>query len=304
MSTLISLCLCTFKRNSVIDTLQSLSQLTLPKGVEVEIVVVDNCENGSGRERVNRFAETCRWPLTYHVEPRKNICHARNACIRYARGEWLTFVDDDEVAQSDWLAHLYETAITYEASVVMGAVKAHYPDSCPEWIVQGDYFNRAMPKRGTQIDVGATNNVLIRVSDLPAGDRSFDPSFGITGGGDTELFNRMYRLGKKIVTCPEAIVEEVVEDKRLTRQYLLRRSVRIGEVYGRIFFPQKWSLSGVYQLCKASLALAVATAAVPVLKLINEQRSFQYQMKQRASLGKVRYFFNVPQIEIYGKHKE
>ena len=54
----VAIAVCTYRRESVLETLQSLMEITLPKGVETDIMVIDNDVTPSARDRVETFAET------------------------------------------------------------------------------------------------------------------------------------------------------------------------------------------------------------------------------------------------------
>jgi cellulose synthase/poly-beta-1,6-N-acetylglucosamine synthase-like glycosyltransferase len=64
-----------------------------------EVIVVDNT---SGDQNVRRLAEAAgaRWV----VEPTVGLSRARNSGAKTARGQLIAFIDDDAVAQQDWLS--------------------------------------------------------------------------------------------------------------------------------------------------------------------------------------------------------
>ena len=100
----VSVCIATFRRPSgLARLLDSLAKLKLPEGVTVEIVVVDNDPAASAAPIL------AGWRATPHVlrafgEPRANVSHARNRGVAESRGRWLAFIDDDEVADENWIA--------------------------------------------------------------------------------------------------------------------------------------------------------------------------------------------------------
>lgn len=59
----------------------------------LEVVVVDNGSSDGGPDVVRGFGP----PVSLHEEPRRGIGFARNACLRAARGEYLAFLDDDDL---------------------------------------------------------------------------------------------------------------------------------------------------------------------------------------------------------------
>ena len=96
---------CTFRRPEALQqTLDSLARQSWPHAA-FEIVVVDNDVECSARAQVERFAQTAGAPcVRYAVEPGRGVSHVRNQCVALARGEWLAFIDDDEVACSTMAA--------------------------------------------------------------------------------------------------------------------------------------------------------------------------------------------------------
>lgn len=85
----------------VARTLDSLlAQTRLPD----EILVDD----GGGTGEVRRITEAyhARDPRVIHVDAPGNIPESRNIALRRATGEFIAFLDADEVAPPEWLAHL------------------------------------------------------------------------------------------------------------------------------------------------------------------------------------------------------
>ena len=60
-----------------------------------------------------------------------------------------------------------------------------------------------------------------------ANDTRFHPELGRSGGSDTDFFMCLAkRMGRKIVWCNEARVEEFIPESRITVRYLMRRKLR------------------------------------------------------------------------------
>ncbi|TFG60983.1 MAG: glycosyltransferase family 2 protein [Deltaproteobacteria bacterium] len=96
---LFSACVCTYRRPDLLGKLlDSLEAQVLPEEVDLEVVVVDNDPGRSGAPIVRRFTDTGRTRFSYFVQPVKNISLTRNVSVRNASGEYLLFIDDDEVA--------------------------------------------------------------------------------------------------------------------------------------------------------------------------------------------------------------
>jgi GT2 family glycosyltransferase len=90
-----------------------------------EVVVSDDCPEGSARQVVANggFA---RWVKG----PEQGVAANRNNAAQAARGEWIVFVDDDELPEPDWLEKLHEAAVSGTWDVIEGRVEpVDYPDS-------------------------------------------------------------------------------------------------------------------------------------------------------------------------------
>lgn len=299
MNTSITVCLCTYKRDHLQLTLASLAKQQLPAGVSFNISIVDNDKAGSGKVWVDQCRLQTGLELHYQIQAEKNISVARNATVAAADGEWLAFLDDDEIAEPDWLAQLLKCAEDYNADVVQGALHVNYPAHTPDWILAGDYFAKHLPPTGTLRQAGSTCNALVKRSALPHPTEPFNKQFGITGGGDTHFFSRIHKAGGTIVTCREAIVSETVEDNRLNKDYLQRRALRVGETYGVIFFGSLTAFRKFMVISKASLLVVAGATASFLLSPAGKQYSLLYKLKMLQNWGKLRYFMNVRPVEIY-----
>ena len=231
----VSVCIPTYRRE---DRLRSLlkdlmSQVTPP----FDVVVVDNDASGSARRIVDEARDSgCPFLLTYAIQPERSIPLTRNMSVRLAAGEWLAFVDDDERAPREWLSRLLDCAIEHSADGVLAPVEPRVPDSAPEWIRKGKFYD--WPRIATGTTVPRKNlrfgNLMLRgsaVRNLPG---PFDPSFALSAGEDVDMLVRFVSHGAKVVWCDEAPVWEPIEPKRLSLNWLLLRGYSGGQAFGRI----------------------------------------------------------------------
>lgn len=132
---LVSVCVCTFKRHGLLPLLlASLARQTLGLA-QFEIVVVDNDAAGSAAGAVAEFGPMHpAVRLTCSVEPVSGLSQARNRTVRMARGQLLAFIDDDEQAETDWLAELVGTFRKHNADLVLGPVHPIFAPGTPDWV--------------------------------------------------------------------------------------------------------------------------------------------------------------------------
>ncbi|QQA41931.1 glycosyltransferase family 2 protein [Pelagovum pacificum] len=223
-------CLCTHRRHSVLRTLTSLSRLRAPEGCEITIVVIDNDRTPSARDLIR--GATRSWPVKYRHAPAHNISVARTAGLataRTLRADWLAFIDDDEIAQPDWLCQLMATARATGADVVSGPARALYPPEASDWMRDLDlHSNRPVLRAGATLQTAHTSNALVRFAGTAWQDIDFDPALGTTGGEDTAWFFELSRRGASFAICPEAELLEPVASSRLSFRWLARRRFRMG----------------------------------------------------------------------------
>ncbi|WP_095588100.1 glycosyltransferase family 2 protein [Actibacterium ureilyticum] len=225
----IDVLMCTFRRVEVTQSLTSLDQQILPEGVTMRVIVADNDDTPSAKQRVESHQMSC--PVHYVHAPARNISIARNACLDHATGDWVAFIDDDEMAAPDWLATLLRTAESSGADGVFGPAIAEYGPDAPDWMRQQDHHSNIPERRGGVVQTGHTCNAMLRWGDVPWRDARFDLARGQSGGEDTEFFFRLGQMGARFELEMNAIVTEPVAPKRLTLGWLLRRKFRMGQSY-------------------------------------------------------------------------
>jgi len=262
----IDVCVCTFRRPQLADTLRSLAALRLPEGCRMQVIVADNDDIPSARAIARELTAGLGLRLRYIHCPARNISLARNACLEASNADFIAFIDDDETATPDWIAALVEMAEKDKADVVLGPVRAIYGADAPDWMRQGDFHSTFPVFVRGEIRTGYTCNVLLRRSAESLAGRRFSLARGRTGGEDTEFFDAVWRAGGKISFAPEAWLDEPVPASRARFDWLARRRLRVGQTHGRLLAERSPALAVPVQL---GLALAKAgysfASALPTL---------------------------------------
>jgi len=291
--------MCTYQRDHVVDTLQSIAALRLPEHVDIEIIVVDNDEQGYAEKLVKAQAALMNIPVFYRQETAKNIALARNCSMADTKGEWIAFIDDDEVADPDWLAQLLATAQTYQADAVFGRVKSTYPNHTPQWIIESGVFDRSAVSNGQEVTSGATNSTLISQTAIQKYQLKFDSNYGLTGGEDADFFYRLYQHGGKLVCSSEAYVSEEVASNRLNIHYLLKRAIRIGETYTR-YRIQQTPLANKLTYFSDVLIKLILLLFIVLIKLPFGQSKYAKPLLQLVDkYGKMKALFTTDTIKLY-----
>lgn len=199
------------------------------------VLVIDNDPQASARETVLAAAEDSTAPIHYVHEPRPGIAAARNRALRESReAGLLVFIDDDEIPSEEWLNQLLGLYRRTGAAAVVGPVISAYEAEPDAWVAAGDFFNRRRLPTGTEVDVAATNNLLLDLERIRALGLEFDERFGLSGGSDTLFTRSLVARGERMVWCDEAVVVDNVPVGRLTRSWVLRRALRSGNSFSRV----------------------------------------------------------------------
>lgn len=286
---MISVCICTFKRPQLLSMLLSSIFTGQSASIANEIIVIDNDPNATARAVTEQFFAAHPFPYTYQCQAENNISNARNAAVALAAGDWVAFVDDDEEVSPRWLPELLACAATYQADAVFGPVVSVFNGKPPSWALK--IFNRNRFPTGTDMPLAETRtgNVLVRRDLLLSLEGPFDPEYGLTGGGDHEMFSRFFALGTKNVWCDEAPVTELVPPERLKISWLLQRSFRYGNVNGSLARSRFFELPA---LAKATVALGIGLCLAPfaVEKAIKYGRIAAFHCGRLAYRSGYRYF--------------
>lgn len=100
-----SVIICTYNgQERVLEAIESIKKLDYPKR-DYEIIVVDDNSSDKTRELVKKYKSV---RLLKHDE-NLGVAAARNTGLQAAKGKWIAYLDDDCIAEPDWLTQLEKT---------------------------------------------------------------------------------------------------------------------------------------------------------------------------------------------------
>ncbi len=248
------------------------------------VLIVDNDSAQSARRAVEERRNESKIEIDYYCEPEQNIAQARNRAIQNARGEFLAFIDDDEIPGREWLLSLYTSLHKFEADGVLGPVLPRFESVPPRWVIKSKLCERSSFRTGTVLrdpKYTRTGNVLLAEGVIRGDQHPFDHRFGRTGGEDVDFFRKMIERGYVFVWSNEAYVHESVPQDRLKRTYFIRRALLRGYVSSR------WARLLSISTLKSAVAIVVYTAALPILFVLGHHLFMKYLVKDCDHVGKV-----------------
>ncbi|NRP21362.1 hypothetical protein LPJGGPFB_04621 [Ensifer adhaerens] len=295
----VDIAVCTFRRPELAETLRSLASITVPEGTAIRIIVADNDVEPSAAGLVDALRSEVPFEIDYVHCPAGNISIARNACLDNATADYLAFVDDDETVSRDWLMRLLETAAVTGAEAVLGPVRAGYDLDAPSWMRRGDFHSTRPVWVGGEILTGYTCNVLLDRKRPALAGRRFNLALGKTGGEDTEFFTHMHGDGGRLAYAPDALVYEIVPEKRASFEWLARRRFRSGQTHGRLL---KQAAAGGGKAAEVVRATAKSgyCATASLLFVASPVVRSRYALRAIMHAGVVSGLFGIRELEQYG----
>jgi GT2 family glycosyltransferase len=218
----ITVVVCTRERPDALA--RCLDSLLLQQYPTYRILVVDNAPVTDATAEVVHAAAR-RGPIEYLLESKAGLSFARNSAVRAAAGQILAWIDDDEVADPNWLAEVARALDEHpDADVVSGViVPAELETLAQLWFEQfgghskgrgftPDVFGPEtahiqsplypLPPFGTGANMTFRPGVIERIG-------MFDTALGAgtpaMGSEDTLAFTQVLVGGGKIVYQPTAV---------------------------------------------------------------------------------------------------
>ena len=278
----ISVCICTYKRPHLLKRLlEELGRQETEGLFSYSIVVTDNDQSGSAEGVVSELGSRLPVDIIYCVEPQQNIALARNKALANATGNFIAFIDDDEVPIQNWLLTLFKACQAYQVDGALGPVKPYFEVQPPKWVIEGGFYDRPSYKTGLIIDwrKGRTGNTLLKRCILDLGEEAFRPQFRT--GEDQDFFRRMIERGYKFVWCHEALAYEVVPPLRWKLSFMLRRALLQGKI------SRLHSDFGLQHVAKSAIAVTLYALALPFLAVVGRHLFMRYLVKIFHHLGKI-----------------
>ncbi|WP_299487753.1 glycosyltransferase [Acaryochloris sp. IP29b_bin.137] len=205
MSIQISAIICTFNRaDHLRKSLKSLAEQTLVTEL-YEILVIDNCSTDETKKVVT--AELVNIPnLHYIYEPKLGLSQARNTGWQHAKGKYIAYLDDDAIANPQWLEDVCKAfeEIQPQPGCVGGKTEPIWESTKPLWLPDEflsyltivDWSDKPIFLENNQFIAGA-NMAILRSLLVELGGFTLD----------------LGRKGKSLLSCEEILLRDQIRDK-------------------------------------------------------------------------------------------
>jgi len=234
---MITVAICTYNNALSLDiTLSSLCKLVIATDLEYEILIIDNNCTDNTPEITKKY-ESILPNLRVVYEQKQGLSNARNCALMQAKGEIVSFIDDDVEVDPYWLGAVAEAFKKYNATLVGGKSYLIYPDKKPAWLTEKleTYLSRidygCETLVNTDKELFGLNFSVLKQSALQIG--GFDTNLGRIGkkllsGEEIKLQYLIRKNNEVVIYEPKAVVGHIVPRQRLTKKWFLSRAYYAG----------------------------------------------------------------------------
>ena len=259
----ISVVICTYNRPYLLKKcLESLAKQTISQS-DFEIIVVDNGSKYDAATVAQSFSDKiARFQVI--KEEAIGLSLARNRGWREAKGIYIAFIDDDAMAEPNWLSEAHRVISEKSPDILGGPIFPFYLTDKPTWfkdryeIRLTSETTRELSKSG---NISGSNFIVKRSILETLG--GFDQSLGMKGdslsyGEDTDL---VIRARKEVPSClvyydPKVRVRHLVPAHKMSVAF----SVRSSFIWGT-------KADDFMELTKRSLPRTLATAGLVLARI-------------------------------------
>ena len=257
----VSVVVCTYNRRRMFEEcLESLLNQSYPRD-EYEIVVVDSSDDYS-ESLVKKYVETAMVRgirLKYIYQKPSGIAAARNAGVNNAEGEIVCFIDDDCIADENWILNLIKRFNDGEKiGGVGGTILSYSLDTLTEKYME-KYFEMNVTTSCKKLNFIWTSNAAYR-RDVILAAGGFDEH--LKTHEDRDLSIRVRLMGYELAYAPHAIV---YHRHRTTLSGLMKQQyagavgfMALNKKYPKHFQPQYYIMSHLVKVALFPLNIAAA----------------------------------------------
>jgi len=248
----LSVIVCTYNRDKHIGrALDSLVKQDYDKN-DYEIIVVDNNSTDQTPQIIDGFKEKHpEYNIVLAKETQQGLSYGRNKGIALARGNYLSYIDDDGIAKEDYISQIKQYTEQYPDYFAMGGkvLPTYETGKEPAWMSK--YIERII----SIVNLGNEVKELHKIYPVGCNMIFKKEIFEHVGGFNTELklrsddkyiFLKIREKGYKVLYLPKVVVWHFIDTFRTTPEYVKKVSRLNGEAeYIRIKSTGKncpWSM--------------------------------------------------------------
>lgn len=239
-------------------------------------------------------------PVRIIFEPHPGIPAVRNMALADAISsgkDFVAFIDDDCVAEPDWLENLISPLIAGEADVTAGGWSIE-PSGKPSRFIPGSSWGKQDYKTdgiavadGGLLRTAYTRNVAFKSSSPGLVGRTFNLTRTRRGGSDVIFFMEATRSGAKIIYAPSAQVTEFYSGERLKLSWHVQRKIRNVQFQLERATLLEDPVIIARSFSGALFGLVLRVAKIPIKFVPRHPRNLRFLKSVSSSAGEAAVFF-------------
>ncbi|MBW4568367.1 MAG: hormogonium polysaccharide biosynthesis glycosyltransferase HpsE [Tolypothrix carrinoi HA7290-LM1] len=222
-----------------------------------EIIIVDNNSTDGTAKLIQEYQ--ANWhhhvPLRYYFEPEQGLAFARQRAVKEAKGEFVGFLDDDNLPKPNWVSEAYKFGKQHPGSGAYASQIHGLFEVEPSEHLKQIIFYLAITERGYEpllyeprkkgFPPGAGLVVRRQVWNNYVPNRLFlvgRVGSSMLAGEDAEALLYIHRAGWEIWYNPAMEIEHIIPSWRLERSYLisLMRGIGLSRYHLRMLLLESW----------------------------------------------------------------
>lgn len=224
----ISIVICTYNRSEILEV--CLSHIEKAEMyLTCEVLVIDNNSHDNTKEICKKFRF-----VTWLLEPKQGLSHARNRGILEASGDWLFYIDDDMYLHESSIDKLLSTigSASVNVGVIGGSYDGYFTKKRPIWLSDSFISFKPFEKATIMKDMFVHGGIFCVKKSVFEKIGIFNTELGMSGekmgyGEEEEFQYRCKKEGYQICFNPEISGSHLVGEHK---------------------YSWKWYLSSGYQL--------------------------------------------------------
>lgn len=222
-----------------------------------EIIVIDNNSNDNTKEVIEEYQK--QWqlpvPIKYYFEPQQGLAFARQRAVKEAQGEFIGFLDDDNLPATCWVFQAYKFGQENpRAGAYSGQIHGDFEVKPPEnfdkiaqFLAIRQHGNQAHLFEPEKLRLPPGAGLVIRRQAWLESVPNTPLLIGRVGkevvaGEDYEVLLHMHKQGWEIWYNPQMQIKHKIPHQRLERSYLLplARGIGLATCQLRMITAQNW----------------------------------------------------------------
>lgn len=268
--------ICTYNRKNILKkSLKSLILQSFNKH-NYEIFIMDDGSTDGTPEMVNKIVEKTKIPEIRLIRSNNiGLAHCRNIAASKSRSEFIAFLDDDAIADKNWLDNIYNniTFLSDPIIAITGPILPFYLTPKPYWFK--DYYETIqLGETARFLKYGETMsgaNMTIARSAIQKY-KGFEEKIDMKGdlllvGEETKFFERIWEKNSKLKLLyysPDVIVHHLIHPYKMKVLYRLKRQFASGQSY-YLRNNEDTDFQKLIKLIKVTGYLIISLILAPVL---------------------------------------